>query len=353
MIGIIDYNFIPTKRGVAPPSLDAMKMSAYLKTTQKDEVRLITNLDQAAACTKVYYFCECTLDKLPKEVFLQENVELYGDYFEKLQPIVEHTLPDITLYNDVIQEKMTNSLLSTSKALTFLDSFYYKAYGNSGERLPLPPSCPRKRFYLYDKDFLGKEDCWEILDDIVARNPSSIYTTQPIQCHTVKQFFLLREEYEKVSRGNKIILDYFVPLHHFETYFGKYKLKLLGEITKTSDVCIYLGKNYSNNAYGETFYIKNLFYCLNLIFSYWSRNIPIRAEMFYPENEINPYADIYSAIRIWTNNDNYDLKLNDSFNSKKLQERKEELLKKNSLFAPFFDKSKNDLINTRGFWRIP
>ena len=87
-------------------------MSAYLKTTQKDEVRLITNLDQAAACTKVYYFCECPLDKLPKEVFLQENVELYGNYFEKLQPIVEHTLPDITLYNDVIQEKMTNSLLS-------------------------------------------------------------------------------------------------------------------------------------------------------------------------------------------------------------------------------------------------
>jgi hypothetical protein len=75
--------------------------------------------------------------------------------------------------------------------------------------------------------------------------------------------------------------------------------------------------------------------------------------MFYPENEINPYTDIYSAIRIWTNNDNCDLKLNDSFNSKKLQERKEELLKKSSLFVPFFDKSKNDLINTRGFWRIP
>ena len=70
-----------------------------------------------------------------------------------------------------------------------------------------------------------------------------------------------------VFRSNKIILDFFIPLHHFDVYFSKYKLKLLGEITKTSEVYIYLGKNYSSNAYGETFYLKNLYHCFNLIFS--------------------------------------------------------------------------------------
>lgn len=63
----------------------------------------------------------------------------------------------------------------------------------------------------------------------------------------------------KVARSNKIVLDYYVPYHDLDLYFGKYKLKLLGEITTNSDVCIYLGKNYGAQAYKETFYTKNLF----------------------------------------------------------------------------------------------
>lgn len=352
MIGIIDYDFIAAKRGLPPPSLAAMKMAAHLRMIQKAQVQLLTNLEQSAACEKVYFFSDKALDKLPKEIFFMANIEMYGKYLESLPKLVEHMMPDISIYKDVIQSKMVSNKTNTSKALAFLDSIYYKAYGSEGERIPLPPSPTRKRFYIYDQDFLSYEECWEIFDEIIGRSPTSIYTVHPIQCHTVKQFFTLREDYEKVSRANKIILDYYVPPHHFDVYFGKYKLKFLGEITKNSDVAVYLGKNYSNAAYTEVFYSKNIIYCLNLLFSYWSRNIPIRAEVYHPIDTTNPYEDVYNAIRAWANNDDLTVKLEESFNTKKLVEKKEQLIKQYPAFEGFLNKSKQDLIQTRGIWRI-
>ena len=148
-------------------------------------------------------------------------------------------------------------------------------------------------------------------------------------------------------------MDYFVPLHHFDVYFGKYKLKLLGEIAKNSDVNIYIGKNYNNNAYNDVFYIKNLYYCLNLIFSYYSRNIPIKVEIYTKPSEINPYIYFYKLIRSWVNNKDPDTTLEDAINSSQVRTKIEELLKKHSIFDIFLHKSKNDLIKTRGVWRAP
>lgn len=353
MIAIYDEEFATAKRGLPPPSLAAMKMAAYLKTEQDDIVMLITDLTNAANYAKVYFFSDKPLEELPKEIFLMENVELYGKYLEPLPRIVEHMTPDITIYHDVVQSRLIDKIVSTNRALQFLDSIYYQAYGSDGARLPLPPSPHRKRFYIYDEDFLQYEDCWNIFREIEERVPTGIYTIKPIQCHTLKQFFTLREDYEKVSRANKIILDFFVPFHHFETYFGKYKLKLLGEITKNSEIYVYLGKNYSANAYGEVFYLKNLYYCLNLIFSYWSRNIPIKAEMYIPSDGVNPYKEIFNALRLWTNNNDANVKISDYLNTKKLKPKLEEFIANNPTMATFFDKSKNDLINTRGVWRLP
>lgn len=353
MIGIIDYELLMAKRGLPPPSLSAMKMAAYLKSTQSDYVVLLQTMENIEHYERVCFFSDWIIDKLPKEIFQFSNVELYGLYLNPIPKLAEHMIPDTTIYNDIIQEKIVNKTVSTSRALQFLDSIYYKCYDQEGKRLPLPPSAKRKRFYIYDNDFLSLSDCWQIIEEIVERNPSAIYMTRPIQCHTVKQFFTLREDYEKVSRNNKIFLDYFVPLHHLETYFGKYKLKLLGEITKTSDVCIYLGKNYGNDVYSETFYIRNIFYCLNLAYSYYSRNIPIKSDIYHHYDVTNPYEDVYNAIRLWINSEDYDMTLAQSFGTKKLKERMAELIEKNSAFEPFFNKTKNDLIQTRGIWRIP
>ena len=352
MIGIIDYDFLITKRSLHPPSLNAMKMASYIKTNTSEEVVLLNSLEQIQSCSKVYFFSDDKLESLPKEIFSKyDNIELYGKNLEQVSSIVEHSIPNVSIYNSIIQDKITSKAITTSKALQFLDSFYYQAWGQKGERLPLPPSISRKRFYLYDEDILAQDKGWAIFEEIMERSPSAIYTINPIQCHTVTQFFKLREDYEKVSRANKIILDYFIPLHQINTYFGKYKLKLLGEITKNSDICIYLGKNYNSNAYNDKFYIKNLYYCLNLLFGYLSRNIPIKAEIFFLEEESNSFMDIYNAIRLWVNSEDYDMPLSLSFGTKKLTERMNELIEKHSDFQKFFNYSKNDLINTRGIWR--
>lgn len=353
MIAICDYDFLQVKRGLPPPSLAAMKMSSYLKQTQQEQIILLRSLDSIANYEKVYFFSDLIIDKLPKEIFQYDNVETYGLHIESVPSIVEHMIPDITIYNDIVQEKVNEKSTSPTRAVQFLDSIYYQAYDSEGKRIPLPPSQRRKRFYIYDKDFLSLTDAWDIIEEINERFPSGIYMTQPVQCHTISQFLKLREDYEKVARSNKVMLDYFVPLHHFDAYFSKYKLKLLGEITKTSTVGIYLGKNYGNNTYGEVFYQRNLFYCMNLAFSYYSRNIPIKAELYHAVDAINPYEDVYNALRLWINSEDYDLKLDQSFGSKKLQARKEELIKLNPSFEIFFSKTKNDLINTRGIWRIP
>ena len=226
MIGFIDYELLLSKRGLPPPSLAAMKMAAYLKSKENVQIIVLNNLETIDNFEKVYFFSDLVIDKLPKEIFQYPNVEMYGLHLSPIPLLAEHMIPDTTIYNSIVQERVNDKRTSTNRALQFLDSIYYKCYDENGKRLPLPPSDKRKRFYIYDNDFLEIPNSWLILEEITERQPSGIYMTQPIQCHTVKQFFTLREDYEKVSRNNKIILDYFVPLHHFETYFGKYKLKL-------------------------------------------------------------------------------------------------------------------------------
>ena len=68
MIAIYDEEFATAKRGLPPPSLAAMKTSAYLKTEQDDLVILITDLTNAANYKEVYFFSDKPLEELPKEI---------------------------------------------------------------------------------------------------------------------------------------------------------------------------------------------------------------------------------------------------------------------------------------------
>ena len=122
MIAIYDEEFAPAKRGLPPPSLAAMKTAAYLKTEQDDLVILITDLTNAANYNKIYFFSDKPLEDLPKEIFLMDNIVLYGKYLDPLPQIIEHMMPDITIYHDVVQTRLINKITSTNRALQFLDS---------------------------------------------------------------------------------------------------------------------------------------------------------------------------------------------------------------------------------------
>lgn len=351
MIGLFDFDFNSATK-VGYPSLLLMKMASYLSELGKD-YRMLSSADADNRYDKIYFFSEKELTDIPTKYYLIDNIEFFGKYFTtEIPEMVHYSIPDVSIYNDLIRQRLVEDTVTTKKALEFLDSSYYLAKYN-GQNLPLPPTPRQRRMFIYDNDFLSYDDCWTILDKVFQKYPTSVYFINPIQCHNMKQFLYLREEYEKVSRSNEVMLDFYVPPEELEIYFGKYKLKLLGEITKTSNVGIYLGKNYQVNFYGNDFYVRNLLYCLNLIFSYYSRNIPIQAKIWEPVGENNPYYDFYKCLKAWTNHKNYDLVLDESFSrTKKTQERKDEFLKLHPIFKPFFEKSKNDLIKTRGIWRL-
>ena len=354
MIGIYDYDFTSKTRGLSPPCLDAMKFYTYLlKNEPEQSIILDSNLGNLKNYDKVLFFSDKILEELPKEIFRADNVEIYGRYLENVPKIIEHQIPNIRLYHSFIQDKMNKMEITPARALSFLDSAYYKAIGNEGERLPLPILEKRQKLYMYDIDFLSNTDCWDIFDRLENKNPTSIIMVHNLECHTINQFLKVRKEYDKISRQNNVILDFFVPLDQFEEYFGRYKMKLLGEITKSSNVKIYLGKNYVNNFYSKQFYVGNIFYCLNYIFSYFSRNIPIKAEIHETIDAISPYKNTYVAIKQWTNSAEPDVPLELYFKSKKNCAEKDELISQYPQFALFFQQSKESLIKTRGVWRIP
>lgn len=331
-----------------------MKLSSYYKRNEpKEHIRLLTDTSQMMNCDLVYFLSNKLLEEIPDEIFMTENIKFYGKYLpDDIPNLIHHMPPDVSIYNEIVQKRLTDDKIGTAKALSFLDSIYYQAFVND-QLIPVPPMAPKTRVYLYDKDILGNEKCWEVFDSIIKKRPSTICCVEPIQCHTISQFLYLREEYEKVSRANKIILDYYVPPHQFEKYFGKYKLKLLGEITTNSNISIYLGKNYGADSYTSTFYIRNIAYCINLLFSYYSRNIPIFSEIYYPPTkELNPYIEIYKAIRSWSNSNNKDLTFEQAFRTKKQKEILQTLIEKNPIFKGFLPYSKNMLIKTKGMWRV-
>ena len=75
--------------------------------------------------------------------------------------------------------------------------------------------------------------------------------------------------------------------------------------------------------------------------------------MFVVEDAVNPYKEIFQALRQWTNHEDYDKTIADFLNTKKLTPILETFISNNPTMEIFFNKSKNDLINTRGVWRLP
>lgn len=356
MIGIIDDNFLEwgNRKGLPPPNLNAMKWYVYLRKTYPEEgIVLINSLDRIDDYVRVYYLTDKSPEDLPKEVFLKDNIEFCGPFFSPTPKLVEHTIPSTKLYHDFIQSRMAGEHLSSNRALQFLDSIYYKIWGEGGEKLPLPPCETRKRFYIYDKDVLGRgEEGWAALLGLTARKPTTLYFINPILCHSIKQFAKLRIDFGGiVGRSNTIVLDYFVPLHQLPYYFEKYRLLLLSEITAASDVNIYLGKNYANDTYCAGFYIRNFQYCANLMFNYWAHNVPIKAIIYKDEDsvgEANPCEFLYDALKKWAAAPSKEATLWDLMN-KKNKDKCKTFLETHPTFERFLNVSKNQLLE-QGEW---
>ena len=359
MIGLLDYDWFQSKKtSILIPNLEIMKLATYYKIEENHFCRLLTLDEQELeSYDKIYFFSEISHNiEIPKQYLRANNVEYGGAAFTKKyipfkNEIIDYTIPRPTIYKQFLKQKYNDGIKANTISHV-LDDTYYRNYAGEN-KLPLPAIIPRKRIYLYDKDFFYP-DWQDTLNIISERNPSKIVRIHPVICHTLTEYFTLRK-FLKFSRSNEIVLDLNIPLEEVNYMLNHYQHLFLADITKTTPVFIPIGGTLPSQAK----YLRDFIYKLNLLYSFWSRGITMKLKFEEPDVGIkNPLRNI-SILASTTFNfakDNHkDWTLNDKIDKRKKDtmylDEKNLLLKFYPSAKELFNQSFN-LISNRGIWRI-
>ena len=359
MIGLIDLDLLQsTSTTRLVPNLEIMKLAAYYRFEENTFCRLMTlNEPEIQGYDKVYIFSERPNATVPEHFRAIDNLILGGTGFTngKYEPfsnsLIDFTLPRTSIYKDFLNNKYNDGV--KYKVISHvLDDTYYRNYAGDA-RLPLPAILPRQRVFLYDTEFFYSD--WESTLNIISeRKPSSIIRIHPVICHTLTQYFTLRR-YNKFNRENDIIIDLDMREKKEITYLLKtYSKQFLADIVATSNVYLPLGGNKKTNHQ----FFDDLIYTLNLLYSFWSYNIPIKIKYIEPITGIrNPIANLSVAIQTWSDvslSKRKDKSIEDKIILKTkrtvMQEEQEFFLKYHPRERSLFTQTFNDL-SRRRYWR--
>lgn len=357
MIGLLDADWnLSTSTTALIPNIEIMKLASYYKLEENQFCRLLTFDDtDLDGYDKIYVFSELHQNlKLPR-VFLRQSNIIFGgsaltngEYIPFENSLIDYTIPRPAIYKEVLKQKYNDGI--KAKVISkVLDNTYYRNYAREN-KLPLPAILPNKQLLLYDRDFFYP-DWKDTIQEIIKRRASSIIRLHPIICHTLTDYFDVRD-YSKISRANLIILDLNIPLDEVNYMLNHYKRLLLADISQTSNVALYLGGNWSTMLQ----YCRDLIYKINLLLSFWSRSI--RIKFYYSEPQLgvtNPIEDLEKYIIQWANSNKYDRTIYDKIpKSKKNHPVMDQYKEVINLFPDsknIFEQSFNS-VKQRGFWRI-
>ena len=360
MIGLVDYDLqTSTSVKLNPPNLEIMKLATYYKQEENTFCRLIS-LDETELTSydKIYFFSEKSITPDIPPQFLQASNVIYGGtvftnrvYIPFQNSIIDHTIPRPAIYKEYLKQKYQDGI-KAGIINHILDDTYYRCYAGN-EQLPISPVLPKKRVFLYDREFFY--DNWEdIIDNISERKPATIIRIHPIICNTLNQYFSVRKK-DKIARTNEIILDLNIPLEEVNYMLKKYQNAFLGDILVSSSVYITLGGTFSTSQQ----YYKDFIYKMNLLYAFWSRNIPLKIKYIEPNIGVtDKLAPLSKAVAIWTNR--IELVRNKSINeriilkSKKkspAHEARDELIKFFPDAKDLFDQTYQQLAERR-YWRL-
>jgi len=287
------------------PNLEIMKLATYYRQEENTFCRLIDlNETELGAYDKIYFFSEINREiNVPDAFRAAENVAYGGSAFTKgkYQPfeneIIDYTIAKPFVYKEILKQRFQAG--AKIKAINHvLDDSYYRMRANDN-KLPIPPIIAKKRVYLFDRDIFY-DDWQDVLQNIVKRNPSMIVPIHPVYCRTLADYFTIRN-FNRFSRASTFILDINIPLTDVAFMLKKYKNKFLADVTKTSTVYLELGGT-CKTSYD---YYKDLVYKINLLYSFWSSDIPIKTKFVYSEDNTNPIQDLEKEIVKWINGDNF------------------------------------------------
>ncbi len=357
MIGLLDIDWeLSTSTTFLFPNIEIMKLASYYKIEENQFCRLLTfDSTDLDGYDKIYVFSELHNNvKLPS-IFLQHPNIIFGgsaltkgQYVPFENSLIDYTIPRTAIYKEVLKQKY-NEGVKAKIISKVLDNTYYRNYAGNN-KLPLPAIIPNKQVILYDRDFFYP-DWKETIEEISNHKVGTIIRLHPIVCHTITNYFDVRN-FPKVSRANNIILDIEIPLDDVNYMLNHYKKLFLADITSTSNVALYLGGTWPTTLQ----YCRDLVYKMNLLLSFWSCGI--RIKFYYNEPElgvINPLECLEKYIVQWANGKNKDKTIYDRIPKTKknhpAMEQYKEVIKLFPDSKNLFEQSFN-AIKERGYWRI-
>lgn len=289
------------KPQLCPPNLEIMKLATYYQQEENKFCRLI-NLDETefGGYEKVYIFSESkdyitvpeALKRAPNVIY-GGTAFTNGKYIPFENKLIDYTIARPRIYTNFLKEKYAAGLKEIEINRLLSNSYYRWHAGES--ILPLPAIQKRHRIYIYDKDFF--QDGWRnIVNRIITRNPSSIQFIHPAHYKKISDFLEVREN-ALIAKGNDVFLDLNIPLNETPILMKHYKNRLLAVITPSSLVYLSLGGSF----HYQSDYLKDIIYKLNLLYVFWSCNVPIKIK--YEEPTLgcyNPLSDLEKLIMTWT-----------------------------------------------------
>ena len=278
-----------------------MKLAAYYQHEENKFCRIIElNETDLTNYDKIYIFSESKDYTTIREPFLRASNVIFGGtaftngiYIPFENKLIDYTIARTDIYKPMMKEKLAAGI--KEKEIDYLlDSSYYRWHAGD-ETLPIPSVYKRKRFYIYDRDFF-QEGWRKTLQKIENRNPSAVYFIHPLHFTKILDFLDVREQ-SLIVRNHDAYLDLNIPLKETPILMKHYKNRLLAVINKSAPVYLSLGGSY----HYKSDYYRNIIYKLNLLYVFWSCNIPIKIK--YEEPNIgcyDPISNISKLIATWS-----------------------------------------------------
>lgn len=283
------------------PNLEIMKLATYYRQEENTFCRMIDLEEkELGAYEKIFFFSEVSKNiEVPQAFRSADNVIFGGTaltngiYKPFENEIIDYTIAKPFIYKEILKQRFQAGV-KIDRIGHILDDSYYRMRAGDKE-LPIPPVMLKKRFYIYDRNIFY--DNWQdVFQKISDRGPSKIITIHPIYCKTLTDFFAIRN-FNRFSRTSEIILDIDIPQSEIPIMLKKYKNKFLADVNKSSNVCLELGGTHKT-AYN---YYKDFIYKINLLYSFWAHDIPVKIKYVSSKDNNNPIQDLEKDIELWAN----------------------------------------------------
>lgn len=333
-----------------------MKLAEYLKKEKNIPCRIILPDEKNVNLYEKIYYCSDIIEKIPGFLYECNKLEFIGEAYDDFDfddELIDYMIPRPEIYKEYLRTYCANGKVPLREIETFLDATYYQVWDEIGDQLPIPPIKKGKRIYLYDTKLI-RDGIDEVFQEISERSPRTIKTIYPIRVKNFQQFLLVKEELSELSETIDFIFDSSFSLFDLKNEIEKYQEELRAYIGYSTNFFIPFGglKGVANTEIG---YSRDLFRALDVIYTFWSFNIPVKLKYIEPAlGKNNTQERLHKYIEKWSINISTKKGRDAAIDRKGISKEIQESCHRISLLMPrshdFFVQTYNN-IKKRGKWK--